>query len=36
VTEAIIDDFRELRRAAGLSSELTMVADAMPQATTTG
>jgi len=33
VTEAMVDDFRELRRAAGLSSDLTMVADAMPQAT---
>ena len=33
VTEAMVDDFRELRRAAGLSGDLTMVADAMPQAT---
>ena len=33
VTAAMIDDFRELRRAAGLTGELSTVADAMPQAT---
>jgi WS/DGAT/MGAT family acyltransferase len=32
VTDAMIEDFRELRRAAGLSGELTVVADAMPLA----
>jgi diacylglycerol O-acyltransferase len=36
VTEAMIDDFRELRRAAGLSGELRPVHDAMPQATVSG
>jgi diacylglycerol O-acyltransferase len=33
VTDAMIDDFRELRRAAGLSGNLTNVDDAMPPTT---
>jgi diacylglycerol O-acyltransferase / wax synthase len=33
VTDAMIEDFRELRMAAGLSTDLTTLADAMPQAT---
>ncbi len=33
VTDAMTEDFRELRRAAGLSEELTKLDDAMPQAT---
>ena len=36
ITDGMIEDFRELRRAAGLSSDLTAVDDAMPQATATG
>jgi diacylglycerol O-acyltransferase / wax synthase len=33
VTDAMIEDFRELRTAAGLSIDLTKLDDAMPQAT---
>jgi hypothetical protein len=32
ITDAMIEDFRELRTAAGLSAELTKVDDAMPLA----
>jgi hypothetical protein len=32
ITDAMIEDFRELRSAAGLSSELTQLDDAMPLA----